>query len=136
MCADMRSGSRHGINVDGQASTWTAHHVPMSKKRNVTEGLSFKLPLAMKTGVYKIGYKSALKLLQASKTRYIVVASNFPSVKRKLLEYYAVLSQNVPITIFKGSNNELAKVCGHNYRIGVISILDDGEAGLIEAGAQ
>lgn len=108
----------------------------MSKKRNVTEGLSFKLPLAMRTGVYKIGYKSAIKLLQASKTKYIVVSSNFPSVKRKLLEYYAVLSNNVPITIYKGSNNELAKICDNHYRIGVISILDDGESGLIRAGVQ
>lgn len=108
----------------------------MSRKRNVTEGLTFKLPLAMRTGVYKIGYKSALKLLQAGKTKYIVAAGNFPSVKRKLLEYYAALSNNVPIVIFKGSNNELAKVCDHHYRIGVISILDDGESGLISAGTQ
>lgn len=107
----------------------------MSKKKSTTDGLSFKLPLAMKTGVYKVGYKSALRLLRDSKTKCIFVASNFPPVKRKLLEYYAVLSNNIPITIYKGTNNELAKMCDHRYRIGVISIIDDGEADLLDVAA-
>lgn len=102
----------------------------MAKKKGTSDGLSFKLPLAMKTGKYQTGYKSALRLLKTSQTKFIVISANFPSVKRKLLEYYAVLCANVPITVYKGTNNELAKMCDISHRLGVISILDAGEADL------
>jgi large subunit ribosomal protein L30e len=104
----------------------------MTKKKGSTEGLSFKLPLAMKTGIYEIGFKKAIRLLRGKKTKCIVMSSNFPSVKRNLLEYYAALADDVPITVFGGSNNELAKICDHHYRIGVISIVDDGEADMLD----
>ncbi|RVD93402.1 60s ribosomal l30 [Tubulinosema ratisbonensis] len=103
----------------------------MSRKKQVLEGLAFKLPLAMKTGKYVIGYKQALKLLRNNETRCLIIASNFPSVLRKKLEYYAFLLKNKPVTIYSGNNNELAKLCEMKHRIGVISILNEGEADLL-----
>lgn len=104
----------------------------MTKKKGSTEGLSFKLPLAMKTGAYGIGFKKALRLIQRKQTKCLVLSSNYPQLKKSLLEYYAVLADNVPIHVFNGSNNELAKVCDHQYRIGIVSVLDDGEADMLD----
>lgn len=103
----------------------------MTRKKQVLEGLAFKLPLAMKTGKYVLGYRQAMRLLRKNETKCLIISSNFPSVLRKKLEYYSMLLKDLPVTIYNGSNNDLAKLCELKHRIGVISILDEGEADLL-----
>nr|CBH28901.1 60S RIBOSOMAL PROTEIN L30 [Anncaliia algerae] len=100
----------------------------MAKKKQVLEGISFKLPLAIKTGKYAVGYRQTLRLLRKNEVKYLVVAANFPSVLRKKLEYYSALLGDLPLTIYSGNNNELAKLCEFKHRASVVSILDEGEA--------
>lgn len=66
-------------------------------------------------------------------SKYVILTKNYPSIKRMLIEYYALLSGKVPVYMFEGSNRDLANLCGAEFRMGVISILDDGEADLIRS---
>lgn len=101
-----------------------------SRKLKKTQTLTDKLPLAIKSGDVRIGYRRVLRSLLENKSKLLVIASNFPQVKRKLLEYYAELNGGVPINFIDGNNNDLAKVSDKFYRIGVLSVVDSGEVDL------
>ncbi|KAF7682780.1 60S ribosomal protein L30 [Astathelohania contejeani] len=103
----------------------------MSRKKKVIDGIAASLPLVMKTGEYKIGYRQVLATLVNQKAKLIIISSNYPSYKRRLLEYYCTLANNTPILIFEGTNNNLAKACNKVYRVGVLSIIDEGESDII-----
>ncbi|KAG0434316.1 60S ribosomal protein L30 [Dictyocoela muelleri] len=98
-----------------------------SKKSKSAPSLTEKLPLAIKTGDVRIGYRTVIKSLIEGKSKLLVIASNFPKVQRKLIEYYAELNGSVPINFIKGNNNELAKISDKFFRVGVLSVIDPGE---------
>lgn len=102
----------------------------MSKSKKIVTGITDQLPLAIKTGKYLIGYKQTLKSLHFNKAKVIVLTRNYPASKRKLIEYYAMINK-VAVLGYEGNNNELAKLVDKFYRCGVISIVDQGEADLI-----
>lgn len=102
-----------------------------NKKSNKGTTFEEKLPLAIHTGEVLFGFKECLKSLIDMKSKMIVITANLPPLKKKQLEYYAYLNNNTPIYSFDGSNNDLARKCAKFFRIGVASILDDGEADLI-----
>lgn len=104
----------------------------MSRKtKKATKNISSQLPLAIKTGRYHIGFKQALSSLIHQTSKYLIITKNYPALKRMQLEYYAVLGGKVPVYMFDGTNKDLANVCGSEFRMGVISIIDEGEADLI-----
>lgn len=103
----------------------------MGKKSNRETTFEDKLPLAIQTGNVLFGFKQCLKSLMSTECKMIVLSANLPALKRRQLEYYAYLNNNVPIYSFKGSNNDLAQSCAKFFRVGVLSILNDGEADLI-----
>lgn len=103
----------------------------MAKKIAKETTFEDKLPLAIQTGTVLFGFKECIKSLTSKKCRMVVVSGNLPPLKRRQLEYYAYLSNNIPIYPFKGTNNDLARSCAKFYRVGVLSIIDDGEADLI-----
>ncbi|EJW01972.1 hypothetical protein EDEG_00318 [Edhazardia aedis USNM 41457] len=103
----------------------------MAKSKKVVTGLADQLPLALKSGKYCCGYNQTIKTLLNKEAQVIVMTDNYPSSKRKLIEYYAFLAGNIPILDFEGSNNDLAKCVESFHRIGVISVIDQGEAELV-----
>lgn len=106
----------------------------MSKKTKTTNtSIASKLPLIIKTGKYYVGYRQTLMSLIDQSSKYVILTKNYPSIKRMLIEYYALLSGKVPVYMFEGSNRDLANLCGAEFRMGVISILDDGESDLIRS---
>lgn len=105
----------------------------MSRKKTQKTGLASQLPLAIKTGDYKVGLRQTLDALVHNKAKVVVVAKNLPEHLRKKIEYYCVLSGNVPIEFFPGNNNELNTLSGVGKRCSVISILDQGEADFAES---
>lgn len=106
----------------------------MSKKtKTANTSIASKLPLIIKTGKYYVGYRQTLMSLIDQSSKYVILTKNYPSIKRMLIEYYALLSGKVPVYMFEGSNRDLANLCGAEFRMGVISILDDGEADLIRS---
>lgn len=105
----------------------------MSKKISRQTGLGSQLPLAMRTGKFEAGYKKAIDSVIKNKAQCIIVAANIPEDMRRLLEYYCVLANNIPIKFYEGSNNELSILGGLKFRTSVITILNQGEADLVEA---
>jgi large subunit ribosomal protein L30e len=104
----------------------------MSRKtKKTTKNISSQLPLAIRTGKYCVGFKTTLDSLVNQQCKYLIITKNYPTLKRMQLEYYAVLGGKVPIYMFDGTNKDLANICGSEFRMGVISIIDDGEAELI-----
>lgn len=103
----------------------------MGKKANKETTFEDKLPLAIQTGKVHFGFKQSLKSLVNTTCKMIVISSNLPANKRKQLEYYAYLNNNIPIYSYVGSNNNLARSCSKFFRIGVVSIIEDGQAELI-----
>ncbi|EIJ89589.1 large subunit ribosomal protein L30e [Nematocida parisii] len=100
-------------------------------KTNVLSVAS-QLPLVIKTGKYHVGFRQTMSSLINETSKYIILTKNYPEVKKMQVEYYAKLGGNVPVYMFDGSNRDLANLCGAHFRMGVISILDDGEADLIQ----
>lgn len=103
----------------------------MVKKSNKETTFEEKLPLAIQTGKVLFGFRQSLRSLMNTQCKMIVISANLPPLKRKQLEYYAYLNNNIPIYSFMGTNNDLARSCAKFFRIGVVSILEDGEADLI-----
>lgn len=107
----------------------------MSKKvKTNVSTIASQLPLVIKTGKYYVGFRKTLSTLVDQTCKYIILTSNYPSIKKMQLEYYALLAGKVPVYMFEGTNRDLATLCGAEFRMGVISILDDGEADLIRSG--
>lgn len=105
--------------------------IEMSRRQSKGDSMSVALPLAIRTGKYIIGFKRAIKSVIKKQTKCLIVSSNFPSTKRKQLEYYSVLAGGIPIIFHEANNTELGSIIEKGYRIGCISILDQGEADLI-----
>ncbi|KRH91799.1 60S ribosomal protein L30 [Pseudoloma neurophilia] len=103
----------------------------MTKKSKKETTFEDKLPLAIQTGKVIFGFKESIRSLVNSQCKMLVITSNLQPLQKRQLEYYAYLNNNVPIYSFLGTNNDLAQSCGKFFRVGVVSILDDGEADLI-----
>ncbi|KAH9387259.1 large subunit ribosomal protein L30e [Nematocida major] len=99
-------------------------------KTNVLS-IASQLPLVIKTGKYYVGFRQTMSTLINETCKCIILTKNYPEVKKMQIEYYAKLGGNVPVYMFDGTNRDLANLCGSHFRMGVISILDGGEADLI-----
>lgn len=104
----------------------------MSRSKKIVTGIADQLPLAIKTGTYTCGYKQAIRNLVTNNAKVIVLTKNYPTTKRRLIEYYASLADNTPVLSYDGNNNELAKLIEKFHRVGVIAITNQGEADLIK----
>lgn len=103
----------------------------MSRRQAKSEGIVTALPLAIRTGKYILGFKRVIKSVITKQARCLIISSNFPSTRRKQLEYYSVLAGGVPIIFHEANNTELGNIIEKGYRVGCISILNQGEADLI-----
>merc|ERR1712054_236556 len=101
------------------------HNKKPSKK--TYESINARLRLVMKSGVFKLGYKSTLKSLRSGKSKLIIISSNCPPVCRAEIEYYAMLS-GAQIHHFAGSNLDLGTACGKLFRVSTLSIIDPGDS--------
>ncbi|KAB2017183.1 hypothetical protein ERO13_D08G135500v2 [Gossypium hirsutum] len=63
-----------------------------AKKTKKTHGsINNRLALIMKSGKYTLGYKTVLKSLRSSKGKLIIIANNYPHLRKSEIEYYAML---------------------------------------------
>merc|ERR1711907_352410 len=99
--------------------------------KKTSESINSRLRLVIKSGVYKIGYKSTLKSLRSGKSKLIIISKNCPPVRRAEIEYYAMLS-SAKIHHFSGNNIDLGTACGKFFRICTLSIIDPGDSELIK----
>lgn len=93
--------------------------------------LTKELPLLFKTGKVIYGYKEVVSALYHSKILGVIVASKVPKQIKDKVIYYCKLA-GVPYYIFEGSSVELGKLCGKNFVISSIAILNPGESSIME----
>ncbi|KAF7703805.1 60S ribosomal protein L30 [Cucumispora dikerogammari] len=98
--------------------------------KNKQISLIDNLPLAISTGKITFGYKSTLRSLMSKECKLVILTKNFPPVRAKVIRHYAKIAGNVPIYLYEGNNNELMESAKTHHRIGVLSVLDEGNAGL------
>ncbi|KAG8691606.1 60S ribosomal protein L30 [Ceratobasidium sp. 423] len=112
--------------------------VKKSKSLKSNESLNAKLALAVKSGKYFLGYKSALKQMRSGKAKLILIAGNCPPLRKSEIEYYAMLSKT-HVHHFNGTNVALGTAAGKLFRVGVMTVTDQGDSDLLtvaEAGTQ
>lgn len=94
------------------------------------DSLNARLGIVMKSGKYTVGYKSTLKSLRSGKTKFIIVSSNCPPIKKSELEYYAMMAK-CEVHHYSGNNIDLGNACGKYYRICTLGISDAGDSDII-----
>ncbi|QRW17169.1 ribosomal protein L7Ae/L30e/S12e/Gadd45 family [Rhizoctonia solani] len=124
--------------------------VKKSKSLKSNESLNAKLALAVKSGKYFLGYKSASSrcalervslfylYLQGLEPKLILIAGNCPPLRKSEIEYYAMLSKT-HVHHFNGTNIALGTAAGKLFRVGVMTVTDQGDSDLLtvaEAGSQ
>ncbi|KAH8116387.1 50S ribosomal protein L30e-like protein [Phellopilus nigrolimitatus] len=101
-----------------------------SKSSKSTESISSRLALVVKSGKYSLGYKSALKQMRSGKAKLVLISGNCPPLRKSELEYYAMLSKTT-VHHFAGSNVALGTAAGKLFRVGVMTISDQGDSDLL-----
>merc|ERR1719463_232716 len=99
--------------------------------KKTSESINARLRLVVKSGVYKLGYKTTLKSLRSGKSKLIIISNNCPPVRRAEIEYYAMLS-GAQIHHFAGNNLDLGTACRKFFRICTLSIIDPGDSDLMK----
>merc|ERR1711862_169483 len=101
------------------------------KSKKALESINSRLALVIKSGKYKLGYKSTLKTIRQGKAKLIIIAENTPSLRKSEIEYYAMLAKT-GVHHFKGNNVELGTACGQYFRIGTMVITDGGDSDIFK----
>jgi large subunit ribosomal protein L30e len=104
---------------------------PKQSKKAV-ESINQKLSLVMKSGKTTLGYKSTLKTLRNGKSKLVILAGNTMPLRKSEIEYYAMLSKT-GVHHYQGNNIELGTACGKYFRVGVLSILDQGDSDIVSS---
>ncbi|PVG02058.1 putative RPL30-60S large subunit ribosomal protein L30.e [Serendipita vermifera] len=101
-----------------------------SKAAKSTESIAARLALVVKSGKYTLGYKSALKQMRSGKAKLVLIAGNCPPLRRSEIEYYAMLSKTA-VHQFAGTNVALGTAAGKLFRVGIMTISDQGDSDLL-----
>lgn len=104
--------------------------VNKKKAAKTTESIASRLALVVKSGKYTLGYKSALKQMRSGKAKLVLIAGNCPPLRKSEIEYYAMLSKT-SVHHFAGSNVALGTAAGKLFRVGVMTISDQGDSDLL-----
>ncbi|KAG9312935.1 actin-domain-containing protein [Chiua virens] len=101
-----------------------------SKSAKSTESIASRLALVVKSGKYTLGYKSALKQMRSGKAKLVLIAGNCPPLRKSEIEYYAMLSKTT-VHHFAGTNVALGTAAGKLFRVGVMTVTDQGDSDLL-----
>ncbi|KAF8119367.1 50S ribosomal protein L30e-like protein [Boletus edulis] len=132
-----------------------------SKAAKSTESIASRLALVVKSGKYTLGYKSALKQMRISLfinsrglereaekvpwaddrfpryfsdaiiiAKLVLIAGNCPPLRKSEIEYYAMLSKTT-VHHFAGTNVALGTAAGKLFRVGVMTVTDQGDSDLL-----
>ncbi|PAV20074.1 eukaryotic phosphomannomutase [Pyrrhoderma noxium] len=101
-----------------------------SKSAKSTESIASRLALVVKSGKYTLGYKSALKQMRSGKAKLVLISGNCPPLRKSEIEYYAMLSKTA-VHHFAGTNVALGTAAGKLFRVGVMTVSDQGDSDLL-----
>ncbi len=85
----------------------------------------------VRTGKYILGSRRSLRAMLVGKTKAVVVAERIlPTIEADVL-HYAKLG-GIPVVRYPGTSYELGLLCGKQFPVSVMAILDFGESRLAE----
>lgn len=93
--------------------------------------LEREIKSVIRTGKYILGSKRSLEAVLMGKAKAVVIASKIlPTVEADAL-HYANLGR-IPVIRYPGTSYDLGLVCGKQFPVSVMAILDFGESKLAE----
>ncbi|MEM2207659.1 MAG: 50S ribosomal protein L30e [Sulfolobales archaeon] len=85
----------------------------------------------IRTGKYILGSKRSLRAVLTGKAKAIIVASKIlPTIEADVI-HYASLGR-IPVIRYPGTSYDLGLVCGKQFPVSVMAILDFGESRFAE----
>lgn len=94
--------------------------------------LSKSIRLAFDSGKVELGADKAKKIVLRGEAKLVVIARNCPSETAADLKHYCKLS-STPVIEFPGTSMELGTVCGKPFTVSVLSVLEEGNSGILQA---
>ena len=86
----------------------------------------------MKSGKFRLGYKSTLRALRGGQARLILLSSNTPPLVKSEVEYYSMLAKT-DVHHYSGTNNDLGAACGQYFRVSMMAVVDPGDSDILES---
>nr|XP_012804611.2 60S ribosomal protein L30-like [Jaculus jaculus] len=88
--------------------------------------------LLAKSGRYVLGYKQTLKTIRQGKAKLVILANNWPALRKSEIERYATLAKT-GVCHYSGNHIELSTACGKYYRVCTLSVIDLGDSDIIRS---
>nr|XP_058938448.1 large ribosomal subunit protein eL30-like [Kogia breviceps] len=104
--------------------------VATKKMEKSLESINSRLQLLTKSGKYVLGYKQTLKMIRHGKAKLIILANNFPALRKSEIQYHVVLAKT-GVHHYSGNNIELGTACRKYYRVCTLAIIDPGDSDII-----
>ncbi|XP_011360111.1 60S ribosomal protein L30-like [Pteropus vampyrus] len=102
------------------------------KMKKSLESINSRLQLVMKSRKYELGYKQTLQMIRQGKTKLVILANNYPALKKSEIEYYTMLA-STGVHHYTGNNIELGTACRKYYRVCTLAIIDPGDPNIIRS---
>lgn len=99
------------------------------KQRKSSEHSSLQLNLVVKSGKYTLGINQAIKTIRDGQAKLVLLSNNLPPLVSSQIEYMCAIG-GTTVKNFASSSKELGIALGKKYNVGVMSIIDPGDADL------
>ncbi|KAG7443666.1 uncharacterized protein BT62DRAFT_934898 [Guyanagaster necrorhizus] len=84
----------------------------------------------MSLGDWSVRLRRSLELTLCSVAKLVLIAGNCPPLRKSEIEYYAMLSKTT-VHHFSGTNVALGTAAGKLFRVGVMTVSDQGDSDLL-----
>ncbi|MGQ4891106.1 MAG: ribosomal L7Ae/L30e/S12e/Gadd45 family protein [Candidatus Njordarchaeia archaeon] len=101
------------------------------KARAYKDAIIKELAVVRKTGSLVIGYRKVMRKLYEGTVKLIIIASDMPEEKSKLIKYLCKIS-NIPYIIWPDDVKSLGEAIGRPHIVSVIGIEEVGTSGIMQ----
>ena len=100
------------------------------KERELKDAIIRELSVVQKTGEMVIGYRKVIRELHKDSLKLIIIASDMPEHKARLLKYYCKMA-NIPFIVWPDDVKSLGEAIGRPHIVSVIGIKNVGTSGIM-----
>ena len=100
------------------------------KSKKAIDSFNSKLKLVMKSGRTELGYRQTLRNLRTGRAKMVILAANTSRLRKAEVEYMSMLGK-CSLYHYSGNNKDLGTACGKYFRVGVMTILDEGDSDIM-----
>ncbi len=100
------------------------------KEREFKDMIIRELSIIRKTGEMVIGYRKVIRELHKDTLKVVIIASDMPEEKAKLIKYYCKLA-NIPYIVWPDDVKALGEAIGRPHIVSVIGIKEIGTSNIL-----